>query len=72
VQRVDEVTQLCHVLHADDGSVDGGSALTDLPQLPDRDASQSKTTTTPRLNKVLAELLSTEQHYVKVKSLVIC
>jgi len=68
VQTADEVTQFCHVLHADDIMPDGGSSLTDQPQ----DVSPSKTTTALRVNKVLAELMFTEQQYVKVKLLFIC
>jgi len=64
VQRADEVTQFCQLVHADDAVPDGNSTLTDHGG---QDATSSKITTNQRLNKVLAELVATEQQYVKVK-----
>jgi len=57
VQTADEVTQLCHLFYADD--------VNDHRQ--DVSPSNTPPTATQRLDKVLAELLSTEQQYVKVR-----
>ena len=57
------MTQFCHLLQADDDDV----SLVDRRQ----DASPRRASTTQRLNKVLDELASTEQQYVKVELLFI-
>jgi len=61
------VTQFCHLLYSDDDPPGGGGTNTDCRQ----DFTPSESTNSQRLQKVLTELLSTEQQYVKVELLCI-
>jgi len=63
-QRADQVTQLCHSLHVDDAAAPDDHSLISAYQQDT--CSPSETLNTQRLNKVLDELVFTEQHYVKV------
>jgi len=60
-QRADEVTHFCHLLQPDDAPSDDKFLIDHR-----HDVRPSKTSTTQRVNKVLDELVFTEQQYVKV------
>jgi len=67
MQRADEVTQFCHLLHADDAAAAAADAVRSDDTDRRQDLSPTVSSTAQRVDKVLDELAFTEQQYVKVR-----